>query len=268
MTRTCEPHVSDTGVLRMDDVVLTYPDGGGRIAAVDHVSCAIDRGRSLAVTGPSGSGKSSLLAVAATLTRPDSGHVWLRSDRRGVVDLATLGAREAADVRRTEIGIVFQQSNLIGSLTAREQVEAMAWLGSRPSPARRREVRARAGELLDLVGLGGMAGRSVGELSGGQRQRVAVARALVTGPSLLLADEPTSALDSGSGAAVLDLLLAAARETGVALMLVTHDEAAARRCDERVHLVDGAPAGPGRTRPDPARGTPAGGPRRGGRPRN
>ncbi len=233
------PGASATAALRMDDVVLTYPDGAGRLTAVDHVSCGIDRGRSLAVTGPSGSGKSSLLAVAATLTPPDSGHVWLAT-RHGEVDLAAVGARRAAELRRTEIGIVFQQSNLVESLTAREQLEAMAWLGGRPSRSRRVEVRERADELLDRVGLGRMADRAVGALSGGQRQRVAVARALVNGPSLLLADEPTSALDSESGAAVVDLLMRTAAEFDVALMLVTHDAAVAARCDARMHLVDGA----------------------------
>lgn len=225
--------------LRMEDIVLSYPDGAGRITAVNHVSGAIDRGRSLAVTGPSGSGKSSLLAVVATLTRPDSGHAWLATGD-GEVDLAAVSDRRAAELRRSEIGIVFQQSNLVESLTAREQLEAMAWLGGRPSRARRAEVRERADELLERVGLGAMGGRSVGALSGGQRQRVAVARALVHGPSLLLADEPTSALDSESGAVVIDLLLRTAREFDVALMLVTHDAGVAARCDARVHLVDGA----------------------------
>ncbi len=239
MTPTAVLDAPTTTALSMDEVVLTYPDGAGRITAVDHVTCSIDRGRSLAVTGPSGSGKSSLLAVAATLTRPDSGHVWLAASD-GEVDLAGVSASRATELRRTQIGIVFQQSNLIESLTAREQLEAMAWLGGRPSRAKRREVRERADELLDVVGVGGMAGRSVGALSGGQRQRVAVARALVNGPSLLLADEPTSALDTESGAVVMDLLMTTAREFEVALMLVTHDEAVAARCDGRVHLVDGA----------------------------
>lgn len=226
--------------LAMDDVVLTYPDGDGRVAAVDHVSLEIGRGRSLAVTGPSGSGKSSLLAVAATLTRPDSGHVWLATGA-GPVDLATVSRARAAALRRTEIGIVFQQSNLLASLTAREQLEAMAWLDGRPSRARRRAAGERARELLELVGLGAAGDRSVGALSGGQRQRVAVARALMGEPALLLADEPTSALDTEAGAAVTDLLLGLVREVDVALMLVTHDAAVAARCDSRMHLVDGAP---------------------------
>lgn len=103
----------DTGpTLRMEDVVLTYPDGQGRVTAVDHVSLEIDRGRSLAVTGPSGSGKSSMLAVAATLTRPDSGQVWLRTSD-SLIDLAMVDRARAAELRRTEIGIVFQQANLI-----------------------------------------------------------------------------------------------------------------------------------------------------------
>lgn len=225
--------------LRMENVVLTFPDGHGRVTAVDDVSLSIGRGRSLAVTGPSGSGKSSLLAVAATLARPDSGHVWLETGG-GAVDLAAVDARRGAELRRREIGIVFQQANLIESLTAREQLEAMVWLGSRPSRARRLHARERAHELLGVVGLGDAADRSVGALSGGQRQRVAVARALMSGPSLLLADEPTSALDSASGRVVMDLLLGTARELDVALMLVTHDATMAARCDAQVHLVDGA----------------------------
>ncbi len=166
MSDTALLEAPSTTALRMKDVLLTFPDGEGRVTAVDHVSLSIDRGRSLAVTGPSGSGKSSLLAVAATLTTPDSGQVWLQT-RDGMVDLAAVSPAEGAELRRKDIGIVFQQSNLIESLTAREQLEAMAWLGSRPSRARRRDVRGRADELLGVVGLGDAGERAVGALSGG-----------------------------------------------------------------------------------------------------
>ncbi|NLD84478.1 MAG: ABC transporter ATP-binding protein [Actinomycetales bacterium] len=238
-TQTTQHAGSSSTALRVEEVVLTYPDGRGRVTAVDSVSLTIERGRSLAVTGPSGSGKSSLLAVSATLTRPDSGQVMLQTPDV-LVDLATIDRTRAAELRRTEIGIVFQQSNLLDSLTAREQLEAMAWLGARPSRAARHAARTRAEDLLDVVGLGDMAGRPVGALSGGQRQRVAVARALMGKPSLVLADEPTSALDSESGAAVMDLLLGTTRDLGVALMLVTHDAGLAARCDEQITVVDGA----------------------------
>ena len=239
MSATALVDAPTTTALKMEEVVLTYPDGANRVTAVDHVNLSIDRGRSLAVTGPSGSGKSSLLAIAATLTRPEQGHVWLRTPE-GVVDLSDLSRGRAAQLRRTDIGIVFQQSNLIDSLTAREQLEAMAWLDARPSRTQQRRARQRANDLLETVGLAEAAERTVGALSGGQRQRVAVARALMAAPSLLLADEPTSALDSESGQEVLDLLLQTSRDLEVALMLVTHEPNLAARCNAQIRLVDGA----------------------------
>lgn len=230
-------HLADPA-LALDDIVLTYPDGDGVCAAVDHVSLEVPVGSSLAITGPSGSGKSSLLAVAATLTRPDSGSARLLTDA-GPIELAGLSRAEAAAIRARHLGIVFQQSNLIESLTAREQLEVMARLTGRPSRAARRDARHRADELLERVGLPQVADRAVGALSGGQRQRVAVARALMNSPRLLLVDEPTSALDQESGAEVMRLLLGVTADAGVAMVMVTHDEAAADRCDARVELVDG-----------------------------
>jgi len=184
------------------------------------------------ITGPSGSGKSSLLAVAATLIRPDSGRVVIDD-----VDAAGLSRREATALRRDRIGIVFQQSNLLPALTAREQLLVMAELGG--GRDRRGDVRRRADELLDAVGLAAHAGKRPAQLSGGQRQRVAIARALVHEPSVLLVDEPTSALDQERGAAVMQLIQDLSRDRGTATLLVTHDLVHRGALDELVTMVDG-----------------------------
>lgn len=217
----------------LDDVTLTFPDGDSRLTAVDHVSLTAPAGVVTGITGPSGSGKSSILAVAATLIRPDSGRVVI-----GDVDAATLSRTEATALRRDGIGIVFQQSNLIPSLTAREQLLVMAELGGGGS-ARRRAVRVRADELLDAVGLGAHAGKRPAQLSGGQRQRVAIARALVHGPSVLLVDEPTSALDQERGAEIMELIAQLSHEQGTATLLVTHDLVHRAALDRLVTVVDG-----------------------------
>jgi len=219
-------------MITLDDVTLTFPDGDTRITAVDHVSLTARPGVVTGITGPSGSGKSSLLAVAATLIRPDSGRVVIDD-----VDAAGLSRREATALRRDRIGIVFQQSNLLPALTAREQLLVMAELGG--GRDRRGDVRRRADELLDAVGLAAHAGKRPAQLSGGQRQRVAIARALVHEPSVLLVDEPTSALDQERGAAVMQLIQDLSRDRGTATLLVTHDLVHRGALDELVTMVDG-----------------------------
>lgn len=216
--------------LALDAVTLTYPDGDGRLTALDEVSLAVPAGRLTAVVGPSGSGKSSLLAVAATLVTPDRGRVVVAG-----TDTAGLDAAGRAELRRTSIGIVFQQPNLLPSLTAVEQLQVMAHLAGRP-PA---SVRDRARELLDAVGLADRADRRPHQLSGGQRQRVNIARALMNEPSVLLVDEPTSALDHERGAAVVALLSDLTRARGTATVLVTHDRTHLSAADELVTVRDG-----------------------------
>lgn len=217
--------------LSLEDITLTYADGDGRLTALDGVGLDVPAGTLTAVVGPSGSGKSSLLAVAATLVTPDRGRVVV-----GGTETGSLSAAERAELRRRRMGIVFQQPNLLASLTALEQVELMARLDGR---GRSGEVRERAGELLDTVGLSGLAHRRPHQLSGGQRQRVGIARALMNEPAVLLVDEPTSALDHERGAAVLDLLGRLTREWGTATVLVTHDRARLSVADRVVELVDG-----------------------------
>lgn len=216
--------------LELADVTLTYPDGAARLTALDSVSLSVPAGCLTAVIGPSGSGKSSLLAVAATLITPDSGRVVIDG-----TDTAGLFRAELTALRRTKVGTVFQQPNLLPSLTAVEQLQTMAHLDGR-SP---KKARGRAMELLAAVGLADQAGRRPHQLSGGQRQRVNIARALMNEPSVLLVDEPTSALDHERGAAVLDLITQLTHQRATATVLVTHDHAHLDVADARAEVLDG-----------------------------
>ncbi|MGW1074746.1 ABC transporter ATP-binding protein [Streptomyces sp. NPDC002537] len=215
----------------MEAVELTYPDGDRRLTALDEVSLAVAPGELVAVVGPSGSGKSSLLAVAATLLRPDSGRVVVAGR-----DTAGMSAGELTALRRERIGIVFQQPNLLPSLTAEEQLLAVAHLRG----GNVRAARPRAAELLESVGLdAAKRRRRPHQLSGGERQRVNIARALFAGPSVLLVDEPTSALDHERGERVVDLLADVTRRHRTATVLVTHDRALLGRADRVLSMGDG-----------------------------
>ncbi len=221
--------------LSMTDVTLTFPDGKGRLTALDAVNLELPAGRLTAVTGPSGSGKSSLLAVAGTLITPDHGHVLI-----GGSPVTGVDPRERARIRREEVGFVFQQDNLIPALTALDQLLLAVDIRG----LRRRSHRDEAMGLLEEVGLADAAGRRPHELSGGMRQRVNIARALMGRPSLLLVDEPTSALDTERGRAVVSLIARLVRERGLAAIIVSHDletlgPGLASGVDETVRLVDG-----------------------------
>ena len=225
-------------MIRFNDVTLTFPDGESRITAIDHVSLVAHPGTVTGITGPSGSGKSSLLAVAATLIRPDSGEVLIDG-----VDAGRLSADEATELRRERIGIVFQQSNLIPSLTALEQLVVMNELdggGTRAARRSRAVASGRAATLLDAVGLADQRHKRPHQLSGGQRQRVNIARALMNDPAVLLVDEPTSALDQERGAGIIELILRLTDELDTSTLLVTHDLVHLPRMHGVLHLVDGA----------------------------
>lgn len=221
-------------MITLEDVTLTFPDGAGRVTAVDRLSLTGEPGVVTGITGPSGSGKSSILAVAGTLIRPDSGHVWI-----GDVDAARLTRAEATALRRERIGIVFQQSNLLPSLTAREQLEVMAVLGGRGARRRRRAARGEVDDLLEAVGLAAHVHKRPAQLSGGQRQRVAIARALVNSPDVLVVDEPTSALDQERGGAIMDLIARLTHERETSTLLVTHDLVHRDALDSLITVVDG-----------------------------
>ncbi|MGH3248779.1 MAG: ABC transporter ATP-binding protein [Trebonia sp.] len=216
--------------LNLAEVTLTYPDGDGRLTALDNVSLEVPRGSITAVVGPSGSGKSSLLAVAATLIRPDSGTVTIHG-----ASTAGLTRRELTTLRRRQIGMVFQQPNLLASLTAAEQLQVMAQIDGRSAA----KAAPRAMDLLDAVGLADQARRRPHQLSGGQRQRVNIARALMNEPTVLLVDEPTSALDHERGAAVLDLITRLTRQQATATVLVTHDRTLLTTVDQVAEVRDG-----------------------------
>ena len=218
--------------LSLVNVTLEYPDGGGTTTALDRVTLTAQAGQLVALVGPSGSGKSSLLAVAATLVRPTRGQVTIDG-----TDTTALKDKELTALRRGKVGIIFQQPNLLPSLTAVEQLIISDHLRGKPAKA----ARTRAAELLDVVGLSASARKLPHQLSGGQRQRVNIARALMGSPTVLLVDEPTAELDEASRDRAVGLLKDAA-DRGAAVVVATHDPEVVELCDRVVRLVDGRPA--------------------------
>jgi putative ABC transport system ATP-binding protein len=207
-----------------------YIVGKTVVAALSGIDLAIPRGEFAALVGPSGSGKSTLLNLIGGLDRPSGGEIS--------VDGLSLGSATEPQLvrhRRARVGFIFQSFNLLPTLTALENVESPMVLAE----VSRSERRARAGSLLESVGLAQRISHKPNELSGGEKQRVAIARALANRPSLLLADEPTGNLDSKTGAAVLDLLCNLVRQNGLTLVMVTHDPEVASRADRIFHLRDG-----------------------------
>lgn len=219
-------------MLSLTDITLTFPDGSGRVTAVDRADLEVANGTVTGLTGPSGSGKSSLLAVASTLVQPDSGTVRIAD-----VDATSLSQKESARLRRERIGIVFQQSNLLPSLTAREQLLIMGEMdGGRSGRAARHRA---ADELLGVVGLRDHSDARPAALSGGQRQRINIARALMGDPNVLIVDEPTSSLDRARSEEIIELVVDLTRDLGTATLLVTHDVQLMPRFDATYEMIDG-----------------------------
>ena len=216
-------------IIEMTDVRKTYATGAAEVEALRGVSVRIDQGEYVAVAGPSGSGKSTLMHIIGCLDVPTSGDYWLAGGQ-----VAKLPETQLADIRNRRIGFVFQQFNLLPSMTARQNVALpLAYAGVAPADRKR-----RAEEALARVGLADRLTHRPGELSGGQQQRVAVARALVTDPALILADEPTGNLDSTASADVLRLFTEL-HGMGRTIVLITHEADVARRADRTVLIHDG-----------------------------
>jgi putative ABC transport system ATP-binding protein len=244
-----------SSLYELSGVSRFFRRGPTEVRAVDDVDLVIGSGEFVAVEGPSGSGKSTLLQLLGALDRPTSGSVQF-----GGRALENMSDGELTDLRRDDIGFVFQQFNLIPTLTAVENVEAALASTGMHSDAR----RARSDEVLVQVGLAERRDHLPSRLSGGEQQRVAIARALANGPRVILADEPTGNLDSRTAADVVGLLGQLCDDEGVTVILVTHDENVARRARHRVAMADGhlevkspytkrAPAAKKRTRPLRAR---------------
>ncbi|MGB3409483.1 MAG: ABC transporter ATP-binding protein [Jannaschia sp.] len=214
-------------LLSVEAVEKSFAMRTGTVPVLNGVSFDLDAGQTLALTGESGSGKSTLLHLVAGLDAPDRGHVRLEGQ-----DIATLDDAGRAKIRRTKVGLVFQQFNLIPSLSVADNLSFHARLGGRADPARLSYLASRLG-LDDHLSL------YPEQLSGGQQQRVAIGRTLAAAPRLILADEPTGNLDEATGGGVLSLMLELVGETGAAFLMVTHSEQLAARLDARLHLRAG-----------------------------
>jgi putative ABC transport system ATP-binding protein len=216
-------------VYELRGLTRSYPSGGALLHAIDAIDLRIDRGEFVVIAGPSGSGKTTLLQLLGALDRPTAGELRFEG-----ADLATLGDRDLTRLRLRRIGFVFQQFNLIPTLTAQQNVEAAL----APTGMKTDERRARSSELLERVGLGGRLSHLPSQLSGGEQQRVAIARSLANRPDVLLADEPTGNLDSATGKEIM-ALLRDLNAGGLTVVLITHDPLIAGAARRLVRLCDG-----------------------------
>jgi putative ABC transport system ATP-binding protein len=216
-------------LIRLSAITKTYDAGELAVRALDGVDLAVDKGQMVAIVGPSGSGKSTLMHILGCLDTPSSGSYRLDGE-----DVATLSGFQLAGIRNRKIGFVFQTFNLLPKASLLRNVELPLLYAGLPGQERRQ----RAEDALQRVGLGERRKHRPAELSGGQRQRAAIARALVMGPSLILADEPTGNLDSKTGLEILGIFHGMHRR-GETIVIVTHDPRIADECERVVEIVDG-----------------------------
>ena len=215
-------------IIAVDHITKQVPDPGGPLTILHDISFTLARQQSAAIVGASGSGKSTLLSIIAGLDTPTTGSVRLAG-----TDLFSLDEDARAAVRAAHVGFVFQSFQLLGNLSAIENVMLPLELQGRS------DARVRATEMLGRVGLGDRLRHYPKVLSGGEQQRVALARAFVVQPAVLLADEPTGSLDFATGERVMELMFELNRESGTTLVLVTHDRTLAARCDRQLHIDAG-----------------------------
>lgn len=216
-------------MIEINNLGMSYDLGKGRLDVLTGVDVSIGTGETVAIVGPSGSGKTTLLILLAGLEQPAAGSIRLDG-----IEIAGLNGDALADIRRDRLGIIFQSFHLVPSLTALGNVALPLEIGGKEN------ARERARAMLARVGLGEREYHYPSQLSGGEQQRVAIARALVHAPKLVLADEPTGNLDLQTGAKIIELLFALNTDSGSTMVLVTHDEEIARRCQRVLRLHDGA----------------------------
>ena len=217
-------------IIQLENVIKTYQIGEVVTHAVNGVDLTIEPGEFTAIVGPSGSGKTTMLQLMGCLDKPDSGRILLNGE-----DVTRAGAGHRADLRREEIGFIFQFFALVPVLSAYENVELPLLLNGTAAKARKQRVL----ELLDAVGLADRAKHRPDQLSGGQQQRVAIARALATNPLLILADEPTANLDTENGQQAMDIMQQLNEQTGTAFIFATHDPRVMSYARRVVRMVDG-----------------------------
>lgn len=214
-------------ILSLSDVTKSYPSVEGPLPVLKGVSLELDKGENLALTGESGSGKSTLLHLAGGLDKPDGGTISVKGQ-----EITKLDDAGRANFRRTEVGLIFQQFNLIPSLDVSANISFHAELARRYDPVWETE-------LANALGIDQLLRRYPEQLSGGQQQRVAIGRTLAARPALVLADEPTGNLDESTADAVLDIMLRLTKSQGIALLLVTHSNRLANKLDRRLILSGG-----------------------------
>ena len=219
-----------SAIALVDRVSKIYGQAENQLIALNDVTLSIDAGQSIALVGRSGSGKSTLLNLLGAVDRPTTGTLSIDG-----TDLSKRSNAELAIFRRRRLGFVFQSFHLVPSLSVFDNV-AIPWTLDRALTSER---KTQIHQLLDRLGVADKARRHPDELSGGQQQRIAIARAVVHRPALLLADEPTGNLDAHTGAVILDLLDEMRKEFGITLVMATHSQEAAQRCDQRITLSDG-----------------------------
>jgi putative ABC transport system ATP-binding protein len=215
-------------VVHLSQVKLSYPSPDGEVPVLNGIDLVVEPGEIVAITGPSGSGKSSLIAVIGGLEPTSGGAAQVLG-----LDMASQSERERTLLRRRDIGIVFQAYHLVPSMTALQNAALPLTL------AGRKDANAAATEIMTRVGLGHRLGHRPSALSGGEQQRVAIARAFAASPRLVLADEPTGNLDQRTGAVVIETMFELARSSGAALLMVTHDPALAAQCDRNLVIENG-----------------------------